>query len=292
MSSNVICWFSCGSTSAIATALALKKYKDNNIRIIYTDTGSEHEDNFRFLRDCERWYGREIEIHKNPKYKDTMDVYRKTRYLVGVAGARCTSEMKRVVRLAITSEEGWLDTQTIQVFGFDAGEQSRADKFRQNNPEVNLDPILLEYNLTKPNCLALLGRANIEIPVTYSMGFANANCLKSGCVKGSSGYWNHMRKVFGGMENPDSPFAKMAAMERELDVAICKTEPVDAKTGKRQRIRVFLDELDPEAGRHEPVVAACGIACGMSGEILDIPEDEVEGVSSEEIDEVFSWLNG
>ena len=96
---RVICWFSCGATSAIATKLAINKYKDtHDLHICYTDPGAEHPDNKRFLKDCQRWFGMKVEILKSDKYKDIWEVYEKTRYLVGVGGARCTTEMKKLVR--------------------------------------------------------------------------------------------------------------------------------------------------------------------------------------------------
>ena len=53
----IICWFSCGATSAVACHLALKEYGDK-AQIYYCETGGEHEDNKRFLLDCEKWYGK------------------------------------------------------------------------------------------------------------------------------------------------------------------------------------------------------------------------------------------
>jgi 3'-phosphoadenosine 5'-phosphosulfate sulfotransferase (PAPS reductase)/FAD synthetase len=66
MKNTVIAWFSCGITSAVACKLALQKYE--HIALYYTDTGSQHPDSFRFLHDCEKWYGREINILRSPDY--------------------------------------------------------------------------------------------------------------------------------------------------------------------------------------------------------------------------------
>jgi 3'-phosphoadenosine 5'-phosphosulfate sulfotransferase (PAPS reductase)/FAD synthetase len=46
---RVICRFSCGAASAVATKLAIEKY--GKVEIYYNDTGSEHEDNPRFMKD-------------------------------------------------------------------------------------------------------------------------------------------------------------------------------------------------------------------------------------------------
>jgi hypothetical protein len=65
------------------------------------------------------------------------------------------------------------------------------------------------------------------------------------------GYWNKIRVDF-----PEA-FERMAKTERELNVAICKSYAGDGK-----RKRVFLDELDPEAGRYDPLPdIECGVLC-------------------------------
>ena len=62
---------------------------------MYCDTGGEHPSNKKFLKDVEKWIGRDITILKNNKYQDHFDVFRKTKYLYGNKGARCTVELKR-----------------------------------------------------------------------------------------------------------------------------------------------------------------------------------------------------
>jgi 3'-phosphoadenosine 5'-phosphosulfate sulfotransferase (PAPS reductase)/FAD synthetase len=245
---RVICWWSAGVTSAIATYLAIKKYKGKlPIKIIYCDTGSEHYDNERFLKDCESVYKIEIQKIKNPNFKDTWDVFKKTRYLAGISGARCTGELKKWVRKEIENPK-----EDIQVYGFDNSEEIRIERFIRNNPEVRLYLPLIENNLTKKDCLTyLVDTLNIKIPIMYKLGYKNNNCI--GCVKGGMGYWNKIRKDF------PEVFSRMAKMERKLNVALCKTYAIDGK-----RKRVFLDELDPKLGRYENELKnmECGIVCG------------------------------
>lgn len=251
---RVVVWFSCGSTSAVAAKMTLAKYADSGvpIHICYCDTGSEHPDNHRFMRDCEQWFGQRVTVLKSDKYRDTWDVWKKTRWLVGVGGARCTIELKKAQRNKFQDAAG-----DIQVFGFDAGEKKRADRFRKNNPEVFLEVPLIDSGLTKPDCMALLKKAGIELPITYKMGYRNANCIP--CVKGQQGYWNKIRRDF-----PEE-FDRMARLEREIGAAINKTYAGDGK-----RKRVFLDELDPEAGRYsaEPDIE-CGVLCEETLDEID-----------------------
>ncbi len=145
---------------------------------------------------------------------------------------------------------GWTDgllAEGYEVIGYTLSEQKRLRDWIANNPERSIWPILVERGLTKQDCFAILGKAGIELPTMYKLGYRNNNCI--GCVKGQAGYWNKIRVDF------PLVFARMAKVERELNVAINKSYAGD---GKRKRI--FLDELAPDAGRYE---AEPSISCGL-----------------------------
>ena len=91
--SRLISWFSCGAASAIATKL------EPTGEPTYCLTGSEHPDNERFATDCERWFGRPIVRLKSERYADTWDVWTRRRYLAGIDGALCTTELKIMVHI-------------------------------------------------------------------------------------------------------------------------------------------------------------------------------------------------
>jgi PP-loop superfamily ATP-utilizing enzyme len=239
---RVLCWFSCGSASAVAAKLAVEEYGDA-AEILYCDTlAYEHPDNHRFMRDVERWIGKPIKILKSSKYTDIFDVFEKTKYLVGPRGARCTVELKKRVRMEYQRPDD------IHVFGFTADEFKRIERFRQQNFEKSKFP-LQEVGVTKKWCHEIIKNAGIEQPAMYRLGYKNNNCI--GCVKGQSGYWNKIRVDF-----PEA-FERMAKMERKLGVAINKSYAGDGK-----RKKVFLDELDPEAGRGmKEKDIECGVIC-------------------------------
>jgi hypothetical protein len=250
-----IVWFSCGAASAVAAKIAATTMTD--VVVAYCDTSStEHPDNMRFLSDVEKWIGQKVIMLRSAKYKDTWDVWNKTGYLVGVAGARCTSELKRAVRVAF-EEDG-----DVQMFGYTVEEKKRAALFEKNNPEINARWPLIDAGLTKDDCLGMLWKAGIEIPTMYKMGYKNNNCI--GCVKGQAGYWNKIRRDFPPV------FLRTAKLERKLDVAINKTYV------NGERIRVFLDELPPDRGNYadEPDIS-CGIVCSSALDGLEIEACEV-----------------
>jgi len=243
---RVLAWFSCGDASAVAAKLACDKH-GASCEVCYCDTFAyEHPDNRRFLSDIEKWLGRPITILHSDDYKDIYDVFNRTRWLVGVGGARCTTELKKNVRIAYQRPDD------IHVFGFTADEQHRVDRFHAENPDLRAEFPLIEHGVTKTDCHAMIREAGIELPAMYRLGYQNNNCI--GCVKGQSGYWNKIRRDF-----PEA-FERMAKMERKLNAAICKKEGVT--NGKRWRKRVFLDELPPDAGRYdeEPDIE-CGVLC-------------------------------
>ena len=252
--SRVLVSFSCGAASAVAAKMAVEKYGDA-VEVIYCDTlAYEHPDNARFMADVAAWIGKEIKILKSSKYTDIFDVFRKTGWLVGPAGARCTTELKRSVRKAYQKPDD------IHVLGLTYDELDRIDRFEDNNA-ITVDWILRERRITKDSCYRLLGEDGIKLPAMYLLGYNNNNCI--GCVKGQQGYWNKIRVDF-----PES-FARMARFEREIGVAINKTY-----AGGKGRIPLYLDELDPTAGRGVPLP---NISCGA---ICETPADETHDTVS------------
>lgn len=246
-----ICWFSCGVTSAIATKLAVQEYDD--IRIIYIDIDSAHEDNSRFLKECEEWIGKKIEYARSLKYKDQYDVIEKTKYVNGAGGARCTLELKKNVRKRIEKEEGI----TGQVFGFEFSEKeiNRAIRFSEQHPHTNPVFPLIDAKITKPVCADILLKNGIKLPTMYELGYHNNNCI--GCVKGGKGYWNKIRRDF-----PDH-FDRMAKLERVIGHTCIKEQ--------------YLDKLNPTSGRHNPpILPDCGTFCEIEfAHILDKRTKEV-----------------
>lgn len=242
---RIVTWFSCGTASAVNTKLIIEKFgADHEVVIARCLVPEEHPDNDRFAKDCEAWFGQPVQNLRSEEYKSCADVWRRTRYMSGSKGARCTIEMKKAVRWAF--EQSWYPD--AQGFGFTRDEASRAEQFRKSNPEVNLISLLIENGLNKAACHAMVERAGIRIPEMYRLGFPNANCI--GCVKAQSPkYWNRVRLIF-----PDI-FEARAALSRSLGVRLVK-----GTSGARPRY--FLDELDAALGStiDEPL-PECGLLC-------------------------------
>jgi 3'-phosphoadenosine 5'-phosphosulfate sulfotransferase (PAPS reductase)/FAD synthetase len=240
--SRIIAWFSHGAASAVAAKLAIEKYGDV-VEVVYCDTSkNEHPDNLRFRAQVEAWIGKKITVIASKKYSSVEQVARIERYMAGPQGAKCTVVLKKIPRFEFQRADD------LQIYGFTADEinKDRIPEFERANPELSLEWILRDAGYTKRKCFLALLRAGIDLPIMYSQGFRNNNCI--GCYKATSpGYWNLVRQHYPKI------FSVRAQMSRWLGVRL-----VQAK-GKK---RIFLDELDPsEKGRYKAENISCGPEC-------------------------------
>lgn len=244
---RIVCWFSCGAASAVATKLAISENADRlPLVVARCIVREEHPDNDRFAVDCERWFGQPVVNLINEKYDGSIyEVFRLRGYISGIHGAPCTLHLKKDVRRAFERPTD------RHVFGYCAEEQGRWDDFLDAN---NIDAVapLIERGLEHADTLAMVKQAGIELPVMYRLGYKHNNCI--GCAKATGqGYWNKIRDDF------PPTFARMAAESRRLGARLIRIGDE----------RAFLDELQPGTGDYqsEPEVQ-CGIFCHMAQQEL------------------------
>ncbi len=237
--SRTVAWFSCGAASALACKIVSDE-KPKNLVVASIHINSEHPDNTRFLLDVVRWIGHPIETLGSTKYSDPWEVFEKTRYLVGPSGARCTTELKKLVRRDFERDGD------IQIFGFtnEPQEVARFERLKAQNPEITVRAPLIEHGFSKLDALAALERAGIVLPTMYRLGYRNNNCI--GCVKGGAGYWNKIRKDF------PEVFDRMSKVEADLGRTVLR----------RNGQPLALKDLPENTGRYEPLTSGCDLLCG------------------------------
>jgi hypothetical protein len=242
---KMLVWFSCGAASAVAAKLSLEIYSGSrDVEVVCCDTRpSEHPDNYRFSDDVERWLGVPITFIRNPQFDTVDEVFEKVRYMSGIAGARCTTELKKKPRF------DYAPVDATHAFGFTADETKRIRAFEQNNPDMRLEFVLRDQGVTKKDCYLRLQQAGIRLPEMYLLGFNNNNC--PGCVKASSPwYWAMVRKHF------PEVFKRRAEQSRAIG---CRLVEI------KHHVRIFLDELPDREFKppRKKENLSCGPECGI-----------------------------
>lgn len=235
--SRTVGWFSAGAASAIACRLARPDV------IAYCETGAEHVDNERFLLDCEDAFGWDVVRLKSTKYRDTWDVWERERYISGVNGAPCTRALKTKVR------QEFERPGDVHVFGYTADKRdaARAEALRENWPDLQIETPLIERGLTKAACRAMLAGLGLHEPITYKLGFPNANCIPCGKSQ-SPAYYALVRKHFPPF------FNRLATLSRELGARLVRID------GERR----FIDEIPLDYPVTEPLVPDCDLLCQIA----------------------------
>lgn len=261
---QIISWWSGGVTSAITCKLCIDLYGLENCRFIFIDTFNEDEDTYRFKKDCEKWYGKEIETitEIGKKYNKIEDVWIKHKSLNVSFGAICSSELKRKVRETWQKENEY----KFQAFGFELDEVKRAKGMLLNHKSANPIFPLLMYGYNKKDCINLIESENIEVPKMYKLGFLNNNCFKTGCVQGGIGYWQKIAKEY------PAKFEAMAKIEHKITEL--KGRPVtmlkdQSKNGglvflKPNKDYPNIKDLSKMQGREIKPLFECNGFCGVN----------------------------
>lgn len=239
---RTIAWFSSGAASAVMTKLALNEI--NDLMIVQCSLGdSEDDDNKRFTKDCEEWFGRQITEISSKEFRSIDDVFEKRKYHSGIAGAPCTSEMKVAPRLNFQ-----LPTD-LHLWGYtaDADDVRRFERMKSEYPEMNQRAPLIEKGITKEGCFAILDGVGIKRPRVYELGFPNGNCI--GCVKATSpNYWALVRHHF-----PDV-FARRAEQSRRFGSRLTRINDE----------RIFIDEIPADWPMTSPIIPRCDFLCHLA----------------------------
>jgi hypothetical protein len=236
-----VCWISAGVSSFVAGYLV----RDAVDEFLYIDIADQHEDSLRFIQDCEKALGKEIKPLRSETYKSVGEVCRAFRFVNSAHGAKCTEVLKKRVRKKWEFEHQ--DYDITYVWGFDVNEKHRAERLFEDMPQFRHEFPLIDRELTKADAHGICRELGVKRPIMYDLGYSNNNC--KGCVKGGMGYWNKIREDF------PEVFADRAKMEREIGHSILHNE----------NGIIFLDELDPNAGRmEEEIMDDCSIFCQLA----------------------------
>lgn len=230
--SRVVVWVSAGLASAAAWRLSVNKYGPRAMGVYCDTSKTEDKGNAEFLQRVSDWVGVPLTIIRSKKYQSIDEVYEARKFIAGIEGAPCTTEMKKIPRFEFQIADD------IQIFGFPINEtmpmckdprKDRIAQIERNNPDMIFEHILRDAGVTKAQCRQMVLSAGIPEPIRYSQGFTNNNC--EACGKASSlEYWVLTRRI-----NPEA-FARRADQSRRFG----------AKLVRYNGERIQLDELPPD----------------------------------------------
>jgi len=186
-------------------------------------------------------------------------VWRRKRYIKGKRGAPCSLALKRSLLNAVGAPGD------IKVIGLTVEEQDRVDDLEAHFPEEfpSFSFPLVERGITHDDCLAIVDKAGILLPLMYRMGYQNANCV--GCPKGGQNYWQKIRHDF------PARFVQIQTIQEEIGPG---ANFLRFRSGPRKNERMSLRDLPPGLGNlaDEPNFS-CGFVC-------ELTLDEVKGAGT------------
>jgi len=249
--SRVVCQFSCGAASAVATKLALAQFGEQCV-IINAFIAEEHPDNHRFAGDCERWFGHPITCLRDKKYgASVITVFETVGFIKSRDGAACSTRIKREL-LRKFEQPG-----DVLVLGYTAEEQHRLDDWVEKWPDRPIIAPLIERGLIKEDCKAMVDRAGIELPMMYRLGYANANCI--GCVKGGLGYFRAIREDF------PAQFERLAQAENKVfELHGSEAYILRHRSGPLDGHRFPLRELPNGKAHRGELLPSCSFFCELA----------------------------
>ena len=245
---RIVCQFSCGAASAVATKLTLAQFPAAQVVIFNAFIAEEDSDNRRFLADCEKWFNHPVTVLRDTKYgASAREVWRRKKYMNGPLGASCSMILKReVIDAACLPGD-------VFVMGFVVDEKNQDRIVRGRG--VGWRMPCVDANLTHADCLGIVERAGILLPLRYRQGYGNANC--TACCKGGEKYFRKTR-----IDTPED-FAEVAEIQLTLGPGAYFFR--DRKTGERwPLVQLSLDgPVDTKAEAPE-----CSFFCAAAEEVF------------------------
>lgn len=252
---NTVVMFSGGAASwAAARRIADRRNGAAGMTLLFTDTNSEDEDLYRFLREAATDIG--APLVRLADGRTIWQVFKDERFLGNTRADPCSRILKRDL------SRRWLEehcdpSDTTIVLGLDWTETHRLDRAR-----AAWAPWYVEAPMTEPpyrlkaDMLADMAARGIEPPRLYGLGFEHNNC-GGGCVKAGQSHFVQLLAVF------PARYAEWEANEEDVrqhigsDVSILR----DRRGGETVPLTLRALREEVEAGIAQPLWDVGGCAC-------------------------------
>ncbi len=246
-----------GAGSWGAGRRVVDEHGNSELITVFTDTGIEDEDLYRFLTEAEaNLGGKHIRLKEG---RTPWEVYRDRRFIGNAKVAPCSEELKREVM------DAWLDSNcdassTVVYVGVDWTEKHRLIRLRAKRVGWTYEAPLCEppYRM-KREIVASMGEHGIKPPRLYAMGFSHNNCGGFCCKAGQAHFANFLRHF------PDR-YREHEEKERLLMAEIGSKWGIlrDRGGGKSSPLTLaqFRERLETDADNYynDDLAAGCGCA--------------------------------
>jgi 3'-phosphoadenosine 5'-phosphosulfate sulfotransferase (PAPS reductase)/FAD synthetase len=181
-----------GLTSAYVANLILQK---ENAELIFTDTGWEDYDLFRFLDELEIFFKQKIIRLKHHKYNNPEELFNG----MGMLGSNRVPNCSRYMKVEVLQKylKDKYSNNCVVYFGIDYSEKHRADRIKFQYDKLGIEtkfPLVESKDFfIKDKITNWLKENNIEIPRLYKDGYIHNNC-SGGCVRAGKKSWLHLLK--------------------------------------------------------------------------------------------------
>lgn len=245
--------FSSGAGSWAAARRIVDLHGADDVTLLFTDTSTEDEDNYRFLREAADDIGAPLVQIRDGR--DVWDVFRDARMIGNTRLSVCSRILKQ------RPARDWLDANcdpagTTVVVGIDWTESHRlAAMTRAYEPFGLAAPLCDPPYSDRDEIFADLASRGIKRPRLYDLGFAHANC-GGFCVRAGQGQFAHL------LATMPERYAYHEQREQDMrtyldkDVAILRDR--HGGTTKALTLRVLRERIQADVEIDEADLGGCG----------------------------------
>jgi hypothetical protein len=184
--------FSSGAGSWAAARRVADEHGTDGVTLLFADTRTEDEDNYRFLTEAAADIGAPLVTVADGR--DVWQVFRDQRMIGNTRISNCSRTLKQ------EPARRWLDSNadpadTTVVVGIDWSESHRLAAIERNYaPFPVLAPLCSPPYLDRAAIFRALAARGIKRPRLYDLGFAHANC-GGFCVRAGHAQFAHLLEV-------------------------------------------------------------------------------------------------
>jgi hypothetical protein len=248
-----IVMFSGGIGSWAAAKRVAAEHGTDNLTLLFSDTGIEDEDLYRFIDDAHANIGGELVILRDGR--DVWQVFRDKRFIGNSRLASCSHELKQ------KPARSWLESnytheQAIVYVGIDWSEIHRLGAIERNYaPYIARAPLTEKPYMDKQQLIDWAESEGLTAPRLYGLGFAHNNC-GGFCVRAGQAQFKKLLEVF-----PDR-YAAHEKKEQEMRDYLAKDVSILTETKKGVKAPLTLKTLRERVEAQQPIDANDWGGCG------------------------------